>query len=183
MNITDLVYDVLVEEVKNKKQFAFLLKKWYGDNPTPEQIKRAEENLVLFFEKQKGLTLNNPGVLSFLHRWDSVHGLGVKVPDLDNNGVQKQNNGQPMFKLVPFNFDDVKDPGRYTLEQFEDLLDEFRDATLNGNDEEDEFKGKLDSTPEKIKASNKLWLSERNSVVNEEGFKVHYVSDARESIK
>ena len=53
MNITDLVYDVLVEEVKNKKQFAFLLKKWYGDNPTPEQIKRAEENLVLFFEKQK----------------------------------------------------------------------------------------------------------------------------------
>jgi hypothetical protein len=183
MNITNLVYDVLVEEVKNKKQFAFLLKKWYGDEPTPQQIKRAEENLQLFFEKQKGLTLNNPGVLSFLHRWDGVHGLGVKVPDLDNNGVQKQNNGQPMFKLVPFNFDDVKDPGRYTLEQFEDLLDEFRDATLNGNDGEDEFKGKLDATPEKIKASNKLWLSERNSVVNEEGFKVHYISDAREAIK
>lgn len=182
MNITDLVYDVLVEEVKNKKQFAFLLKKWYGDEPTPQQIQRAEENLVLFFEKQKGLTLNNPGVLSFLHRWDGVHGLGVKVTDLDNNGVQKQNNGQPMFKLVPFNFEDVKDPGRYTLEQFEDLLDEFRDATLNGNDEEDEFKGKLDSTPEKVKASKKRWLSERNSVVNGEGFKVHYVSDARESI-
>jgi hypothetical protein len=184
MNIRDLVYDILVEEVKNKKQFSFLLKKWYGETPTTDQIKRAEENLELFFDKQKGFTINNPAVATFLHRWDASHGLGIKVPDLDENGVQKKNlENQPMFKLVPFNIDDIRDPGRFTIEQLEDFLDEFRDATLNNN-EDDEFKGnKLDSTPERVKASQKLWLSEQNTSVSGEGFKVHYVSDARESIK
>jgi len=177
MNITDLVYDVLVEEVKNKKQFAFLLKKWYGESPNLDQIKEAEKNLEFFFEKQKGLTMNNPGVLSFLHRWNGVHGLGVKVQSLDDNG-------QPITKLVPFKFEDINDPGRYTLEQFEDLLDEFRDRTLNGNQEdEDEFKGKLNATPGKIAASKKYWLGDRDMVIGEEGFKVHYVPDAREAIK
>jgi hypothetical protein len=185
MNIRDLVYDVIVEEVKNKKQFAFLVKKWYGDTPSVEQIRRAETNLDLFFEKQKSITVTNPAVISFLHRWNATHRLGVKVPDLDNNGVQKQNNGQPMFKLVPFNFDGLKDPGRFTLEQFEDFLDEFRDATLTDDDdgEDPAFKGKLNATPEKINASLKLWLSDHQTVVSGEGFKVHKVPDAREAIK
>ena len=43
MRIQDLVFDVLVEEVKNKKLFNYLLEKWYGDNPTDSQIKQCEE--------------------------------------------------------------------------------------------------------------------------------------------
>lgn len=183
MNIQDLVYDVIVEEVKNKKLFNFLLKKWYGDNPTPEQIQQTENDLTLFFEKQHGMTSKNPAVISFLHRWDGQHGLGVKVPDLDENGVQKRNdNNEPMFKLAPFKLEDIKDPVQFTLEQFEDFLHEYKDATLTAGDE-DEFKGKLESTPAKVTASKKLWDSDRDVVLNEEGFKVHFVSDARESIK
>jgi hypothetical protein len=62
MNIQDSVFDVLVEEIKNKKLFNFLLKKWFGDSPTPEQMKRAEKDLTLFSEKQKSLTSKNPAV-------------------------------------------------------------------------------------------------------------------------
>ena len=158
MNIKDLVYDVIVEEVKNKKLFNFLLKKWYGDNPTPEQIQRAEGDLTLFTEKQKSLTIKNPAVYTFLTRHDGNHGLPAFDPS----------------KLM--------DITQYSLEEIESLLHEFKDATLSAGDD-DEFKGKLESTPEKVEASKKLWLSDRDTVLNEEGFKVHYVPDARESIK
>ena len=158
MNIKDLVYDVLVEEVKNKKLFNFLLKKWFGDNPTPEQMQRAEEDLTLFSEKQKSLTINNPAVYTFLLRHDGNHGL----PEFDPSKIM--------------------DISQYSLEEIESLLHEFRDATVTAG-EEDEFKGKLISDPKKVDASKKLWLSDRDVIVNEEGFKVHFVSDARESIK
>jgi hypothetical protein len=153
------VYDVIVEEVKNKKLFNFLLKKWFGDNPTPEQMQRAEADLTLFSEKQKSLTPKNPAVYSFLLRHDGNHGL----PAFDQS------------KLMDIN--------QYSLEEIESLLHEFRDATLDAGDQDDEFKGKLTSDDKKVAASKKLWLSERDIVVESEGFKMHFVSDARESIK
>ncbi len=158
MNIQDLVYDVIVEEVKNKKLFNFLLKKWFGDNPTPEQIQQAEADLTLFMEKQKSLTVNNPAVYTFLMRHDGNHGLPAFDPS----------------KLM--------DISQYSLEEIESLLHEFRDAVLTAG-EEDEFKGKLTSDEKKVAASKKLWVSDRDTIINEEGFKVHFVSDARESIK
>jgi hypothetical protein len=157
MNIQDLVFDVLVEEVKNKKLFNFLLKKWFGDNPTPEQMKRAEKDLTLFSEKQKSLTPKNPAVFSFLLRHDGEHGFPAFDPS----------------KLM--------DISQYSLEEIESLLHEFKDESLTT--QEDEFAGKLESSPEKVSASKKLWLSNRDTVIDEEGFKVHYISDARESIK
>ena len=158
MNIQDLVYDVIVEEVKNKKLFNFLLNKWFGDNPTPEQIQQAEADLTLFMEKQKSLTINNPAVYTFLMRHDGNHGLPAFDPSK------------------------IMDISQYSLEEIESLLHEFRDAVLTAGDE-DEFKGKLISDDKKVAASKKLWSGDRDVVVNEEGFKVHYVADAREAIK
>jgi hypothetical protein len=158
MNIQDLVYDVVVEEVKNKKLFNFLLNKWFGDNPTPEQIQQAEADLMLFMEKQKSLTVNNPAVYTFLMRHDGTRGFPAFDPS----------------KLM--------DISQYSLEEIESLLHEFRDAVLTAGDEDD-FKGKLISDEKKVDASKKLWESDRDVIINEEGFKVHYVSDARESIK
>jgi hypothetical protein len=158
MNIQDLVYDVLVEEVKNKKLFNFLLKKWFGDNPTPEQMQRAEADLTLFSEKQKSLTPKNPAVYTFLLRHN---GTENRFPKFDPAGLM--------------------DITRYSLQEIESLLHEFKDDTLASNDEE--FSRNLRSTPENVEASKKLWLSDRDTLVNEEGFKVHFVADARESIK
>jgi hypothetical protein len=109
-------------------------------------------------EKQKSLTVNNPAVYTFLMRHDGTRGFPAFDPS----------------KLM--------DISQYSLEEIESLLHEFRDAVLTAG-EEDEFKGKLTSDEKKVAASKKLWLSDRDVIINEEGFKVHYVSDARESIK
>ena len=101
MNIQDLVYDVVVEEVKNKKLFNFLLNKWFGSSPTPEQIQQAEADLTLFMEKQKSLTVNNPAVYTFLMRHDGNHGLPAFDPSK------------------------IMDISHYNLEEIESLLHEF----------------------------------------------------------
>lgn len=182
MKIRDLVHNVLTEEVKNKKQFSFLLKKWYGDNPTPEQIKKTEDNLTLFFEKQQGFTLKNAGVYSFLLRWNAKYGKGVLTPKLDDQGVPMYDqNRRIITTLVPFKIEDIKDPGRFTLVQFEDFIGEFKEEDLAP--EEDEFQGRLVATDKKIEASKKLWLSNKDAVVNEEGFKVKFIPNARVSVK
>lgn len=182
MKIQELVYDVLTEEVKNKKQFSFLLKKWYGDNPTPEQIKKAEDNLTLFFEKQHGFTIKNPAVYSFLLRWNGKHGKGVVAPKLDDNGTPMFDAQRNMVTtLVPFKIEDIKDPGRFTVEQFEDFMGEFRENDMAP--EEDEFAGKMVATDKKIQASKKLWLSSVDTVVDQEGFKVKFIPNAAVSVK
>ena len=183
MKIRDLVYDVLTEEVKNKRQFSFLLKKWYGDNPTPEQIKEAEDNLALFFDKKDGLTIKNPGVFSFLLRWNGKHGKGVVVHKLDDQG-------NPMFDanrnvittLAPFKIEDIKDPGRFTIEQFKDFIDEFKETDLATED--DDFADKnLRATSKKIQASKKLWMSSIDTEVDQEGFKVKFIPNAAVAVK
>lgn len=182
MKIQELVYDVLTEEVKNKKQFSFLLKKWYGDNPTPEQIKKAEDNLTLFFEKQHGFTIKNPAVYSFLLRWNGKHGKGVVAPRLNDDGTPMFDDQRNVITtLVPFKIEDIKDPGRFTLEQFEDFLAEFKEQDLDP--EEDEFAGKMNATEKKIQASKKLWLSDIDAVVSEEGFKVKFIPTAGVAVK
>jgi len=70
MRIQDLVYDVVVENFKSKSQFDRIVRKWYGDNPTPEQIRKADDMLSLFMQKQKSLEPSNPIVYSFLTRFD-----------------------------------------------------------------------------------------------------------------
>jgi hypothetical protein len=181
MKIQELIYDVLTEEVKNKKQFSFLLKKWYGNTPSPEQIKEAEDNLTLFFEKQLSFTIKNPGVKSFLLRWNGRHGKGVVAPKLDDQGVPMfRQDRTPVTTLIPFKIEDIKDPGRFTLEQFIDFIDEFKEKDLAP--EEDEFQGKMVLTDKKIEASRKLWVGSRDTVVNEEGFKVKFIPNARISV-
>ena len=177
MKIRDLVYDVLTEEVKQKKLFLLLLKKWYGDNPTPEQIKKTENDLTYFYEKQASFTLKNPNVNSFLLRWNGKHGKGVVAPRLDDQGSPMfGQNREPITTLVPFKFENLKDPVQFTLEQFEDFINEFRDVELAP--EEDEFKGNLRSTPKKVEASKKLWMSGKDAVVDEDGFKVKFIPNA-----
>lgn len=183
MKIRDLVYDVLTEEVKNKKQFSFLLKKWYGDNPTPEQVKEAEDNLTLFSDKKDGFTIKNPAVFSFLLRWNGQHGKGVVARKLDDQGNPMLDaNRNVITTLVPFRIEDLKDPGRFTLEQFQDFINEFKEIDLAAED--DDFADKnLRATTKKIQASKKLWMSSIDAEVDLEGFKVKFIPNAAVAVK
>jgi hypothetical protein len=63
MKIVDLVYDTLLEEVKNKGLFNILLAKWYGETPTEENNKVAEDIYNGFSRIKEGLNVN----LSLIH--------------------------------------------------------------------------------------------------------------------
>jgi hypothetical protein len=155
MNIRDLVYDLVVEEVKNKKQFQFLLNKWYGENPTPEQIETADKMLTVFMQKQKGLEVSNPPVYSFLTRFDGTYP-----------------NEYPIFD--PKN---LKDSTHYTLPQMKFLYNELRDD--DDLDQEGVFSGDNYSNLDKVSASYNLWKGDEHKIIDEGSLRVYYIPNEK----
>ncbi len=154
MKIQDLVYDVIVENFKSKSQFDRIVRKWYGDNPTPEQIKKAEDMISLFMEKQKSLDPNNPIVYSFLTRFDGTH-----------------KNEFPIFD--PKN---LKDAGQYTLGQMESLYNDLRDDDV---EEEGVFGGSKETSLEKVLASYELWKGDEYKIIDEGSLRVYFIPDQK----
>lgn len=154
MKIQDLVYDVIVENFKSKSQFDRIVRKWYGDNPAPEQIKKAEDMISLFMEKQKSLDPNNPIVYSFLTRFDGTH-----------------KNEFPIFD--PKN---LKDAGQYTLGQMESLYNDLRDDDV---EEEGIFGGSKETSLEKVLASYELWKGDQYKIIDEGSLRVYFIPDQK----
>lgn len=157
MKIKNLLHDVLVESVKNKKLFELLMTKWKQEKPnlTPEE----GEALYNEFQRIKeGLLPNRPQVISFLYRFDGKHGYEKFDPDY------------------------LKDITKYTYKQLKSLLDEYKDDDFDG-DVDSIFSSKdTASTPEKIVASKELWYSSDNAIINEDGFRVYDIKDQKMSI-
>lgn len=151
MKIGNLLQDVLVEEVKNKKLFNDLLTKWRVQKPdlTPDY---AETLYNRFQEIKNGLSPNKAQVTSFLYRFDGRHGYEKFDPDL------------------------LKDITKYSYRQIKSLIDEYSDDELGGIDPGElntVFDPKnLKATPEKIEASKQLWEN-GNAIVDVDGLKVY----------
>ena len=109
MKFTELVYDVIVEEIKNKSTIQYLYKKWLGDNPTDAQKIAVEPYIKFFGEKRDSLSLKHPAVKAFLQKFDG-------------------NNGE--F----FDPKNLKDVTKYTLNQIKDLRSEFVNDEINNNE-------------------------------------------------
>ena len=150
MKIQDLVFDVVVENFKSKSQFDRIVRKWYGENPTPDQIETADKMISLFMEKQKSLEPNNPLVYSFLTRFDGTYSNEFPIFDPKN----------------------LKDAGQYTLSQMTSLYNELRDDDV---EQEGVFGGDNYSNLEKIKASYDLWNGDEYKVVDEGTLRVYYI--------
>lgn len=162
MKIQDLIFDIIVEDIKNKTLFEFLLKKWYGENgPTNQQKIEGEELYKKFVELRNRLSPNLPDVATFLNRFD----------------------GGNFEKFEPNN---LKDITKYSYEQIKFLIGEFFDLNVNLNDEETDpiFNGRdLPPTDERVEASKNLWYSKgKNLIVDEEGFRVYLIPDQKTSI-
>lgn len=156
MKIQDLVFDVVVENFKSKSQFDSLVKKWYGENPTPEQIGMADKMLSLFMQKQKGLEPSNPAVYSFLTRFDGSYP-----------------NEFPIFDPKK-----LKDASQYTLAQMTSLYDDLRDDDV---DEEGVFSGDNYSNLDKIKASYELWKGDEHKIIDEGNLRVYFIPNEKVS--
>jgi hypothetical protein len=158
MKIGDLIYDVLVEEVKNKKLFNLLLQKWYGDNPTQEQIDRADF-LINEFQKFGGnLAPNRAQTNSFLDRFDGDHGSEL------------------------FNPENLRDITKYSLEQIESIVGEYGDADYEvGGDVR--FTKDNKTSPEAIQASKDLWFGKDNLIIEDGDLRVYKIENQSTSMK
>ena len=253
MKFTNLVYDVIVEEIKNKSTIQYLYKKWLGDTPSEEQKKSVEDYIKFFGQKRDSLSLKQAAVKAFLIKYGETTGdffdpRNLKditkysleqikslyqefyVDDVNNNDYVKWflnswypndgqgptedekfegykmvtwfNNYRPQLSLespevqsflfhyngehqsVYFDPQNIKDLKSYNLEQISDLYHEFNDPTQQMRREDETFnEGGGLTTEAKRNASQKIWYSNDNLVVNEEGLKVHYISDQRSAIK
>ena len=158
MKIQDLVYDVVVENFKSKSQFDRIVRKWYGDNPTPEQIRKADDMLSLFMQKQKSLEPSNPIVYSFLTRFDGTY--------------------RDEFPL--FDPKNLKDAGQYTLGQMESLYNDFKEDTVEA---EGVFAGDNYTNLDKIKASYELWKGDNHKIIDEGSLRVYFIPDQKISMQ
>ena len=162
MKFTNIVYDMIVEEVKNKSLINSLLAKWQSEN---ESLTYQEVETI--YEKfagriQNGIRIDKPEILTFLNHFDGVH-------------------TKPKFPREP---NILKDITKYTYSQIVFLIDEY--GLGDGNVEQiDRFRIGNDVEPneEIIEASKELWYSNNNTVINEDGFRLYGVPDQATAIK
>lgn len=153
MKIHGLVYDVLLEEVKNKKLFNFLLEKWKQEKPTitPDEV---EDLLTKFQNFQPALTPDKPHTASFLSRFDGQHGYSK------------------------FDESNLKDITKYTYTQILSLISEFNDEDFEAVGQNDVFAGKdAKLTDERLEASKSLWSGSDHAIIDNEGTRVYYIPD------
>jgi hypothetical protein len=159
MRIQDLVFDVIVEEVKNKKLFNYLLDKWYGNTPSEQQINQCEEIIEDFNKIKDGLSLKKSQVHTFLTMFDGLHGS------------------------MKFNPNDLKDITKYSFEQILALIHEYDEEGENRETEENVFSGgDKKSTPERVEASKGLWEGEEYKIIDEGDLRVYAIPDQRVSM-
>lgn len=158
MKIGDLIYDVLVEEVKNKKLYNFLLNKWFGDTPSEENMAKTEELMNNFAEIVNQIAVDTPSMNSFLDRFDGQHGSEF------------------------FDRKNLKDITKYSLEQIKSVIGEYKD-TEYAAEEAGGFSKNLKFTPENIEASENLWKSQENLIIDEGPLRVYKIDKQSTSMK
>jgi hypothetical protein len=162
MKFTNIVYDMIVEEVKNKSLINSLLAKWQVENNS-----LTYQDVEGIYEKfagriQNGIRVDKPEILTFLNHFDGVH-------------------TKPKFPREP---NLLKDITKYTYAQIVFLIDEY--GLGEGNVEQiDRFRIGNDVEPneEIVEASKELWGSDNNAVINEGGFRLYGVPDQATAIK
>jgi hypothetical protein len=157
MKFKKVLEDMLSEEIKNKKLFEVMLKKWFGDTPTEDQRSEGE----IYFEgfeqikTENKLRENAPEVRAFL----------LNFPKFD-------------VKLLG-------DLRYYTLPQVKYIVSEF--VNINLGDEEDPtpeiFRGNnLPATDERIQASKDLWFGSANLIIDKGTLRVYKIYTRKDSM-
>ncbi len=173
MKIRDIVYNLLIEEVKNKNLFNKILPKWKSECP-----ELSDEDSSKIFERHENIKNSireeNPAVVSFLSRHDGNYGTNKYV------------------------FTDLLDITRLPVEHLVEFLIEFgkfyidfpcgkKSETKNKEREEQLNKifnqGGPEKTPEKIQESKNMWFDPTTALINVDGFRVYSILNQQQSIR
>jgi hypothetical protein len=173
MKIKEIIYDLLIEDVKNKNLFGKIITKWQTEcpelsNEDAEKIFERHENI------KNSIKEDAPSVISFLSRYDGNHGTQRYV------------------------FTDLLDITRLPVEKLVEFLIEFgkfyidfpcgkKDEVTN-KERQEELKKIFNEngpqkTPEKIEESRKMWFDESSTIINENGFRVYPIMNQQQSIR
>lgn len=171
MKFKDLIYDIIVEEVKNKKLFDALMNKWR--ETFPKLTNEQGEYIYKRHDAIKGqIKPNNPAVITFLRRYDG-------------------NFGNPKFELK-----DITDITKLNIKFLIEFLEEFGNFNLDIEDNENidkENKEKeiasifaregKEPTNDKIEISKSFWYDTSNALINEDNFRIYEIMNQAQSIR
>jgi hypothetical protein len=162
MKIADLIYDLLIEEVKDKALLNFLLKKWYGETPNENQRKEGEFLIEKYISLKNGnrLEIHLLQIKTFLRRYNNFDAVNLKNPrNFDLNAIK--------FLVGEY----------YEIPNFEAGTPETEEI-------DPMFVGKnLPANKERIEASKNLWYSNNKNLIIDEGdFRVYSIPDQKSSI-
>jgi hypothetical protein len=159
MEFIDLIYDLILEEFKDKNLLQTYLRKWFGENPTEQDEILCDFLLEKYFAKKAEFSLNKVEIKVFLQYYKD------------------------------FKPDDLKKLSSFSLEQMKFLVGEFYDLPTNLDLQKNDdilfnpmFKSENISRDEKVNLSKNIWYTETsNCIVNEDGFRVYYIPNKQAS--
>lgn len=171
MKFKNLIYDLVIESViKNEAKFTELLNKWklvYPEITAEDAVKiiKRHDNI------KSNITMDQPGVVTFLARYDGIP-----------QGTKK------------YELKDLRDLYKFEVNHLVEFLTEFGNFSidLGGSDDSENQEEKLkrifaqnaeQKTEEKIEASKKMWFDESTAIISENGFRVYTIKDQNDAIR
>lgn len=167
------------EAVKKSDLAAFLSNKWSSESPKfnsldPETKSAHTIGIIQAYQSIKSkIRQSNPAVFSFLQRHDGNHGSNLitieqlnKITEVPYNPLMELLSVVAKFKPIA-----VDDESNTAKEDDEVKL--IKTFGVSGNK----------PTEGKVEASKQMWASPKNTIINEDGFRVYHVKDQTQAIR
>lgn len=171
MKFGNLLYEVVIEEsIKGKEKFEEILRKWqitYPNITADDAVKILKRHDAI----KSNITMDQPGVVSFLARYDGIP-----------QGTKK------------YELKDLRDVFKFEVKHLVEFLTEFGNFSIDLGDVNSEespesrlkriFKEKAEQkTDEKIEESKKMWYDENTAIINENGFRVYEIKSQDQVVR
>jgi len=174
MKITDLLFEIILDEAKGKDLFANLIAKWRTQSPKfnnldeTEQLRVGEYIFNFYMKIKNGINMNAPAVVAFLARNDGEHG---------STKYTLANLTDPS-QLVPFSVlvEFFSEWGKFYPNA--DIFDAEEDENMEEREEELQkifTQNGPNLTPEKIEESKNMWFDGSTALINKPNFRVYEV--------
>lgn len=170
MKFKNLIYDLIVEEVKNKNLFNKLYEYW--KKSIPELSLNDAETIFNRHDAIKDILKNpkTPVVVSFLSRHDGQHG-------------SKKYELKQLTDITQFDIYDLiellTEYGKFNLENDYGTNGKSNNNHLNRLFSENGNK----KTAEKIEESRKMWFDSSSAKISEDGFRVYEIMNQVQSMR